>query len=247
MDTIVQNVQNQFNAIDKLWNRTLSSSAKKSSSSKSSSKSEKEWWEIELENLKDQFKYNEITIEQYISGLDNLLGRVNKGTEAWRKINEELQKQRLTKVEDDYKRGSISLDEYIKKLKELIKAYKQGTDAWNELADKIKKALQDKADRQKDDLATAENAALKIIDKQIEKQNELRDEKEAYWDEEISNLEKANAETEKAIELARLEEALENAKNEKNKRVKYMLSIKIAQNGETPEEDNTVGKICFEI
>ena len=195
------------------------SSLKSSSGNKSSKKSEKEWWETELENLKDQFKYNEITIEEYIRGLDNLLGRVQKGTDAWRKINEELQKQRLTKVEDDYKRGTISLDEYIKKLKELIKAYKQGSDAWNDLADKIKKALQDKADRQKDDLATAEDAALKIIDKQIEKQNELRDEKEAYWDEEISNLEKANEETEKAIELARLQEALENAKNEKTKRV----------------------------
>lgn len=227
----------------------VSGSSSKSSGSRgsSSSSSEKEWWETILDNLKDQFKYNEITIEEYIRGLDNLLGRVQKGTDAWRKINEELQKQRLTKIEDDYKRGSISLDEYIKKLKELIKAYKRGTDAWNELADKIKKGLQDKADKQKDDLATAEDAALKIIDKQIEKQNELRDEKEAYWDEEISNLEKANEEKEKAIELARLEEALENAKNEKNKRVKYMLSIKIAQNGETPEEDNTVGKICFEI
>lgn len=219
MDAIVQNVENQFSAIDKLWNKTLSSSAKKSSSSKSSSKSEKEWWETELENLKNQFKYNEITIEEYIRGLDNLLGKVEKGTDAWRKINEELQKQRLTKVEDDYKRGTISLDEYIKKLKELIKAYKQGSDAWNDLADKIKKALQDKADKQKDDLATAEEAALKIIDKQIEKQKELRDEKEAYWDEEISNLKKANEETDKAIELAKLQEALENAKKERNKRV----------------------------
>ena len=44
-------------------------------------------------------------------------------------------------------------------------------------------------------------------------------EKEAYWDEEISNLEKANEETEKAIELARLQEALANAKKEKTKRV----------------------------
>ena len=206
-----------------------------SKSSSSSSKSEKEWWEEEFEKLKDQFKYNEITIEEYINGLNGLLRRVQKGSDAWREINEELQKQRLTKVEDDYKRGTISLDEYIKRLKELIKAYKQGTDAWNELADKIKKGLQDKADKQKDDLATAENAALKIIDRQIEKQKELRDEKEAYWDEEISNLEKANEETEKAIELARLEEALENAKNEKYKRVKYMLSIKIAQNFETPK------------
>ena len=205
----------------------------------SSSSSGKEWWETILDNLKDQFKYNEITIEEYIRGLDNLLGRVQKGTDAWRKINEELQKQRLTKVEDDYKRGSISLDEYIKKLKELIKAYKQGTDAWNELADKIKKGLQDKADKQKDDLATAENAALKIIDRQIEKQKELRDEKEAYWDEEISNLEKANKETEKAIELARLEEALENAKNEKTKRVwREGLGKKLAE-----YKDNYIGQM----
>ena len=200
-------------------NKNFNSVMGVSSSSSKSSSSEKEWWETILDNLKDQFKYNEITIEEYIRGLDNLLGRVQKGTDAWRKINEELQKQRLTKVEDDYKRGTISLDEYIKKLKELIKAYKQGSDAWNDLADKIKKALQDKADRQKNDLATAEDAALKIIDRQIEKQKELRDEKEAYWDEEISNLEKANEKTEKAIELARLQEALENAKNEKTKRV----------------------------
>lgn len=228
-----------------------SSSSSRSSSSRSpsssSSKSEKEWWEKEFEALQDQFKYNEITIEQYINGLSNLLGRVQQGTDAWRKINEELQKQRLTKVEDDYKRGTISLDEYIAKLKELIKAYKQGTDAWNELADKIKEGLEDKLDQQKDDLETAEDAAISIIDKEIEKLEDLRDAEEERYDKLIEEKEKANEETEKEIELARLQEALENAKNEKTKRVECMLSIKMAQNGETPEEDNTVGKICFEI
>lgn len=189
------------------------------SSSGSSSSNEKEWWETELEKLKEQFKYNEITIEEYISGLDNLLGKVNKGTEAWRKINEELQKQRLTKVEDDYKRGTISLDEYIKKLKELIKAYKQGTDAWNELADKIKKALQDKAKNQKDDLATAEDAALDLIDEEINKLKDLKEEQEEYYDQLIADKEKANDETERELELARLQEALANAKAEKTKRV----------------------------
>lgn len=195
------------------------SSSKSPSSSSSSSKSEKEWWETELENLQDQFKYNEITIEQYINGLSSLLGRVQQGTEAWRKINEELQKQRLTKVEDDYKRGTISLDEYIAKLKELIKAYKQGTDAWNELADKIKKGLEDKLDKQKEDLETAEDAAISIIDKEIEKLEDLRDAEEERYDKLIEEKEKANEETEKEIELARLQEALENAKNEKTKRV----------------------------
>ncbi len=193
-----------------------SSSNKSSSSSK---KSEKEWWETELEKLKNQFKYNEITIEEYIRGLDNLLGRVQKGTDAWRKINEELQKQRLTKVEDDYKRGTISLDEYIKKLKELIKAYRQGSDAWNDLADKIKKALQDKADKQKDDLGTAEDAAVGIIDDEIDKLKKLKEEQEDYYDKLIDDKKAANDETEKELELARLQEALANAQKEKTKRV----------------------------
>lgn len=190
-----------------------------SSSSSSSSKSEKEWWELELENLKDQFNYNEITIEAYIGALDNLLSRVQEGTEGWKKINEELQKQRLTKVEDDYKRGTISLDEYIKKLKELIQAYKQGTEAWNDLADKIKSALQDKLDMQKDNLETAKDAAVGIIDEEIDKLNKLKEEQEEYYDQLIADKEKANEETEKELELARLQEALENAKKEKTKRV----------------------------
>lgn len=197
---------------------SMGGSSKKSSSNKSK-KSEKEWWETELEKLKNQFKYNEITIEEYIRGLDNLLGRVQKGTDAWRKINEELQKQRLTKVEDDYKRGTISLDEYIKKLKELIKAYRQGSDAWNDLADKIKKALQDKADKQKDDLDTAEDAAVGIIDDEIDKLKKLKEEQEDYYDKLIDDKKAANDETEKELELARLQEALANAQKEKTKRV----------------------------
>lgn len=197
----------------------VSRSSSGGSSKSSSSSSEKEWWETVFDNLKDQFKYNEITIEEYIRGLDNLLGKVSKGTDAWRKINEELQKQRLTKVEDDYKRGTISLDEYIKKLKELIKAYKQGSDAWNDLADKIKKALQDKAKAQKDDLGTAEDAATGIIDEEIEKLNKLKEEQEEYYDQLIADKEKANEETEKELELARLQEALANAQKEKTKRV----------------------------
>ena len=47
---------------------------------KDSSKSkEKEWWEKEYDALKDQFDYSEITIEQYIGGLENLLGKLDKG------------------------------------------------------------------------------------------------------------------------------------------------------------------------
>lgn len=217
LDTKLKLINSARANLNKNFSSAVGYSGSKSSSS--SSKSEKEWWEEEFDKLKDQFKYNEITIEEYINGLSALLGKVEKGTEAYRKINEELQKQRLTKVEEDYKRGSISLDEYIKKLKELIKAYKQGTDAWNELADKIKKGLQDKADKQKDDYDTAEEAAVGIIEDEIEKLEQLRDEQEEYYDQLIADKEKANEETERELELARLQEALANAQKEKTKRV----------------------------
>lgn len=210
---------NRTNSLIENSRKGLSSGSYSSSSHSPSSSSSKEWWETELEKLKDQFNYNEITIQEYINGLSNLLGKVSEGTDAWREINEELQKQRLDKVEDDYKRGTISLDEYIKKLKELIKTYKKGTDAWNDLADAIKEALQDKADQQKDDLETAEEAALEIIDREIDKLNELKKEKEDYYDQLIKDKEEANEESEKELELARLQEALENARKEKTKRV----------------------------
>lgn len=177
-------------------------------SSSKSSKSEKEWWEKELQSLKDQFNYNEITIEEYINGLDKLLGKTQKGSEAWKKINEELQKQRLSKVEDDYKAGRISLEQYIAKLKELLKAYKEGTKAWNELAEKIKKGLQDQAKETKSDYDDAKSAIDKVIDDEI---NKLR--------EEIDLLKEKNDQKERDIELTRLKDALENAKKNKNKRV----------------------------
>ena len=236
IDAIVQNVENQFAAIDKLWNKTLSSGSKSSSSS---SKSTKEWWETVLEDLKNQFKYNEITVEEYIKGLGTLLGQVEEGTDAWRQINEEFQKQRLSKVEDDYKRGTIGLEEYIKKLKELIKAYKQGTDAWNELADKIKSALQDLAEKQEDALETAKDAATTIIDEEIDRLKALQEAEEERYDKLIAEKEKANEETERELELAKLQEALENAKKEKTKRVwREGLGKKLAE-----YKDNYIGQM----
>lgn len=237
----------------KINKKTYTSPSKKSSSS--SSKSQKEWWETELQKLKDQFNYNEITIEEYIDGLDKLLGKTQKGSEAWREINEELQKQRLskvdddfkagrisvdeyiaslkellkaykegtkdwnnindkiqkqrlTKIEDDYKAGRISLEQYIAKLKELLKAYKEGSEVWDELAEKIKNGLQDQAKETKDSYDDAKSAIDKVIDDEIEK-----------LEKELELLKEKNDETEKAMELERLQEALENAKREKTKRV----------------------------
>lgn len=266
-----------------------------SSKSGSSSKSEKEWWEKEYDALKNQFDYSEITIEQYIGGLENLLGRLGKGSEAWKKINKELQKQRLDKVKDDYDAGRISLDQYIISLQNLQQAYKAGTDAWNDLADAIKKAKLDKLKEQQDDLKSALSAVNDTLDKQVDKyekakdaadkkyedeidkleelQDKLddqnddyeraqqavadylneqmsaiekqRDTVETYYDNVLNAIEKMNEKQQESLELAEAYEALMNAMTQKTKKVKYMLSIKIAQNGETPEKDNPVGKIYF--
>lgn len=178
------------------------------SASSSSSKSEKSWWEKQLDTLKEQYSNSEITIEEYIKALEKLLGKLKKGSDAWKQVNKLLQEQRLSKVESDYKRGVISLDEYIKKLQELIKTYKQGTKAWQDLADKIKEGLLDKAEQEQKDYENAAKAATSIIDDEIKRLEELKDAKQ-----------KANDETEKELELAKLQEALEKARNERTKRV----------------------------
>ena len=206
------NYINQLEEIEerlKSLDSTASKSKKKSTSSSSSSSStEKAWWETQLENLKEQYSNSEITIEEYISALETLLGKLKKGSDSWEEVNQVLQEQKLSKVEDDYKRGTISLDEYIKKLQELIKSYKQGTKAWKDLADKIKEGLLDKAEEEQKDYETAAKAATNIIDEEIDRLEKLKEAKE-----------EANDETEREIELAKLQEALEKAKKERTKRV----------------------------
>lgn len=187
---------------------TSTSTKKKSTSSSSSSSTEKSWWEKQLDTLKDQYSNSEITIEEYIKALEKLLGKLKKGSDAWKEVNKLLQEQKLSKVESDYKRGVISLDEYIKKLQELIKNYKQGTKAWQDLADKIKEGLLDKAEQEQKDYEDAAKAATSIIDDEIKRLEELKDAKQ-----------KANDETERELELAKLQDALEKARNERTKRV----------------------------
>ena len=202
----LQELEKTINKID-----SFSGTKKKKngvSKSSSSSKSEKSWWEKQLETLKEQYSNSEITIEEYIKSLEKLLGKLKKGSDAWKEVNKLLQEQKLSKIESDYKRGIISLDKYIKKLQELIKTYKQGTKAWQDLADKIKEGLLDKAEQEQKDYEDAAKAATNIIDDEIKRLEELKDAKQ-----------KANDETERELELTKLQEALEKARNERTKRV----------------------------
>lgn len=154
----------------------------------SSSKSEKEWWEKEFDALKDQYDNNEITINEYINSLQNLLGKVGQGTEAWKKINKELQKQKLDKIKDDYNSGRISLNQYIIALQNLQKEYKQSTKEWNSLADAIKKAKLDLLKEQQNNLKAALSAVNNVLEKQIDDYEDLKDAADKRYDDELDKL-----------------------------------------------------------
>lgn len=218
-------------------------------SKSSSSGSQKEWWETELDNLKNQFNYNNITIDQYINGLEGLLGKLDKGSEAWNKINQELQKQRLDKVKDDYNAGRISLSQYIKELEKLQKAYKEGTKGWNDLADAIKKAKLDELKEQQDDLKAAlsavnkelqnqidnyedlKDAAIDAIDKEIDKQEELKD----SIDDNIDDYERAQ----QAV-LKYLNEQLDSLNENKDSLENYFDTITESLENMNDEQERAV-------
>ena len=158
------------------------------SGSSSSKNKEKEWWENELDSLKDQYNNSEITINQYIDSLTNLLGKVKQGTEAWKKINAELYKQKLDKIKDDYNSGRISLNQYIISLQNLQTEYKAGTKAWNELADAIKKAKLDQLKEQQNDLKSALSAVNNVLEKQIDEYKDLKEAADDRYDDELDKL-----------------------------------------------------------
>ena len=154
-------------------NKSLDIGNKDSSSNKSSSSS-KEWWETQLEELKKQLDYSEISMDEYISGIQKILGKLKKGSDAWREVNNELQKAKLENVENQFDRGEITIDQYISKLTELRKAYKQGTEGYKELTEKIEDAKLDKTKDWLDDL----DKKVESIDQKINQLGDVNTDKE---------------------------------------------------------------------
>lgn len=187
LQTKLQLINNARQNLNKNFGGAMGGSSSSRGGS-SSSKSEKEWWEKEFDALKDQYDNNEITINEYINSLQNLLGKVGQGTEAWKKINKELQKQKLDKIKDDYNSGRISLNQYIIALQNLQKEYKQSTKEWNSLADAIKKAKLDLLKEQQNDLKAALSAVNNVLEKQIDDYEDLKDAADKRYDDELDKL-----------------------------------------------------------
>lgn len=160
--TSVQNAQKNYDRA-KASIKSIKASSKSGSGSKSSSSSSKEWWETELEKLKDQFDNNEITMNTYINGLESLLGKVKKSSDAWRKINKELQKAKLDNLENQFKRGEITIDEYIKGLERLRKSYKKNTEEYKELTKTINETKADKFADQYERAEISLNSYIKAL------------------------------------------------------------------------------------
>lgn len=215
MKAVQTNLNKQL-ALIKKARKSLGKSSGGSSKSGSSGTAE---WEKALNNLNNQYKNSEITIEQYIIKLEALAKKYKKNKTAVAELSKAIKDARLEKLEDDYKRGLIGVEEYIKGLKELQKEYKESTKEWNNFADKIKSALETLLKDREKDYKSAQSAAVDLLEEEIDRLNKLKDETEKYYDDLIAAKKEANEETERELELARLQEALENAKNNRTKRV----------------------------
>jgi len=172
-----------------------------------------------LNKIKDDYSASKITLDQYIQSLKQLQKQYKENTESWKELNEEINKQELNKLKDDYSDARISLEQYIEGLKSLQRQYKENTESWLELAKEIKKSLIEQQNEYKSDYEKAYDGVKKLIDDEIEKINELKEATQKKYDDEIEAKQKANEETKKEITLLELKEKLENAKNEKNRKV----------------------------
>lgn len=219
---ITEDIQKQINAVknsyQKAWN-LISKPIKFNKSKTDTTGDTKPQWEKDFEKLNEQYKNSEITIEQYIKKLESLRNKYKKNKDAVKELDKAIRDAKLEKLEDDYNRGLISIEDYIDGLKKLQKEFKKGTKEWNNFADKIKKGLETLVKDKNSDMKKAQDAAVQLIEDELDNINKLKDETEQYYDDLIAAKEKANDETERELELARLQEALENAKRNKTKRV----------------------------
>jgi TP901 family phage tail tape measure protein len=182
-DAVVANYNSMVSKVNSLSANLYSNytsgrgSGGQKSSGGSSSKSEKEWWEKQLDSLKDKLDYNEITMNTYINSLENLLGKVKKGSEAWKKINKELQEAKLDNIENQFDRGEITIDTYIEKLIQLRKSYKKNTEEYKELTQTINES---KADKWADQYERGQISLNKYVKNLVNLRNTYKKNSEAW-------------------------------------------------------------------
>ena len=220
----LENQQTNYNKAKQVLNNiTTKGYNGKGGSSGSSSGSKKEWWETALSDLKDDLDHNVITMDTYINGIQNILGKLKKGSDAWNEVNAELQKAKLDNVENQFDRGEITVDQYIKKLEELRKSYKKNTEGYKELTKTINNAKYDKFANQYE---RGEITASQYISKLKSLQNQYKKGSEEY---------KKLADEIDEIELEKTEKFLDKLQGKLDK-----LDQKIDEMGEVNTDKESV-------
>lgn len=124
-----------------------------------------------------------------------------------------------------YDKGLISWETYAEKVKEVNKnLYSAIENMIDKVSEEQQAALEEQRkflDKQQSDLETTFSYMTDQIQKEIDALNERKEAEEEYWDEKIKALREQNDEIDKQIELEKAQQALENARNQKNMRVYY--------------------------
>ena len=227
---IMQNVSGASKkSISGIGSGKYSGVAKKTGSggSKSSTKDTwKEAFETQYKELQHSLKMDYITEEEYTNQLEALYKKYfsnkTKYSEEYMKYEEEVYTKRKQLYEDSFKEelnalkhnlnmGLISERTYTNQLEALYKKYYANKAEYLEEYQKYQEEVYaDIKSYIEEDYEAAISLATDAIDKQIE---ELEKQKEA--------LEDKNDEEDRAIELQKLQNALFNARNQKNIRVYY--------------------------
>ncbi len=203
------------------------------------SKNEKDLWKEAYESELKDLQYNRdkgiITERQYYDSLESLNNKYFAGREKYlddyRKNEIEILNARKKYVKEDFDKELkewkyfldakyISQIEYYNKLNELNEKYlKNSTDYLDDYRQNQLEVQKGLLEEQQSMYDKAYNAINQKIEEEIEAIQDSRKAIEERYNKEIEAKKKSNDETDRAIELAKAEERLANARKEKNKRV----------------------------
>ena len=146
-------------------------------------------------------------MDAYISGIENILGKLQKGSDAWKEVNAELQQAKLDQIENQFDRGEITISQYIAKLEALRNTYNKNSEGYKELTQTINEA---KADKFADEYERGQISLAQYIARLTELRNAYKTNSEEWkkfndliretaLDEFIKGLEESVDEIERAI------------------------------------------------
>ena len=191
------------------------------------------WWDAQdsIDELNHQMFENLIDeTDHYIDILDSKLDRIPDFYDDFSNNFEELSDELNTRLDNYLSLQSQKVEHYKIQIAaiqtEINRLYQEGYEKNKEIIMDLQKQAEDVQNNIFDIVEAVRQAKLDNIEEQLNRQEEIRqgiidyaEDQIKALEEELELLEKENKEKEEAIELEKLEEALENAKKNRIKRV----------------------------